>query len=236
MAYNRMDGAAGITQAPIEPGHDFTYDFTIGADEQGTFWWHAHDGAQRADGLYGGFVVHEPSRQDVGQVLDAEHLLLLGDWYHRSAEDALHYSMHPGAFGLESVPDSVLVNGFGSYACADAVPARPVDCIDSKHIASSLNLDVSKRNVLRIVNVGVYAGVSMSLVGSLLTPLRVDAGRPISAAASKSVGVLHPGERMDLLVQHQQDEADQLRSLIVALDDTRLSTRTWLSRCVTISW
>lgn len=77
---NDMDGAAGITQAPIEPGHNFTYNFMVGDDEHGTFWWHAHDGVQRADGLYGGLVVHEPSQQEVWQELDAEHLLLIGDW------------------------------------------------------------------------------------------------------------------------------------------------------------
>ncbi|EME41042.1 hypothetical protein DOTSEDRAFT_178384 [Dothistroma septosporum NZE10] len=216
---NRMDGAAGITQASIEPGHTFTYDFITGADESGTFWWHAHDGVQRADGLYGGFVVHKPSHQGVSQQPDAEHLLLVGDWYHRSAEDALEYYMHPGAFGLETVPDSVLVNGLGSYTCSDAVPARPVDCIASELAANSLDLATDRHNILRIVNVGAYAGFSISLSDRLLRPIRVDAGHQVSAAASKSVGVLHPGERMDVLVLRQKSKSRPATELTVRLDD-----------------
>ncbi|KAI1041060.1 hypothetical protein LB505_005856 [Fusarium chuoi] len=59
-----MDGAVGFTQCPVTPGTSFTYNFTIGADEYGTFWWHSHSDVQRADGLWGGLVVHSPDEVD----------------------------------------------------------------------------------------------------------------------------------------------------------------------------
>ena len=35
-----MDGVPQVTQAPIEPGARFDYDFT--AEDAGTFWYHPH--------------------------------------------------------------------------------------------------------------------------------------------------------------------------------------------------
>ena len=35
------DGPEYITQCPIEPGSNFTYE-VIFSDEEGTLWWHAH--------------------------------------------------------------------------------------------------------------------------------------------------------------------------------------------------
>jgi FtsP/CotA-like multicopper oxidase with cupredoxin domain len=55
--------------------------------------YHAHSDFQRSDGLYGGFVVHEPFKHGLSESekygYDKEQLLLIGDWYHRSAEEVL---------------------------------------------------------------------------------------------------------------------------------------------------
>lgn len=110
-----MDGAAGITQCAIPPGNTFTYNFTIPLDQSGTFWYHSHSGISRADGLYGGFVVHTPaSKSSVRGLMtrsspadldkykyDKELLLLIGDWYHRSAGQVLAWYMRAGSFGNE---------------------------------------------------------------------------------------------------------------------------------------
>ena len=67
--------------------------------------------------------MHQPIVTQDKRDVDAEHLLLLGDWYHRTAEEALEFYMQPGSFGKEPVPDSLLLNGFGAFNCSDAVPA-----------------------------------------------------------------------------------------------------------------
>lgn len=36
---NEMDGAVGITQTEIAPGSEFTYNFQIDHDQEGSFWW-----------------------------------------------------------------------------------------------------------------------------------------------------------------------------------------------------
>lgn len=108
-----MDGAVGVTQRAIPPGSTFTYNFTIPADQSGTFWYHAHSGLLRADGLYGGLIVHQPapkptvrgllSRADQNELgsYDKDILLLVGDWYHRSADQVYSWYMRAGSFGNE---------------------------------------------------------------------------------------------------------------------------------------
>lgn len=109
-----MDGAAGVSQCPIVPGGQYTYNITIPSDQHGTFWYHAHTGLTRADGLYGGMVVHAPASTFVERDLmtrghddfrrygyEKELLLLIEDWYHRSAPEVLAWYMDPGNVGNE---------------------------------------------------------------------------------------------------------------------------------------
>lgn len=216
---NDMDGAVGITQDPIPPGHTFIYRFTIDEDQHGTFWYHAHEGVQRADGLYGGLVVHEPLPRGVKEELADEKLLLVGDWYHRSAQDALEFYMHPGAFGLETIPDSILLNGAGSFNCSDAVPARPLDCqviIPSP----AFHLNRSRRTILRVVNVGAYAGIQIAATGSVLTPLAVDGGSEVDGRPSNSLGFIRPGERVDMLIDFELEMEHGDSALHINLDDS----------------
>ena len=217
---NEMDGAVGITQSEVLPGHTFIYKFTIDEDQHGTFWWHAHHGVQRADGLFGGFVVHEPAKdRRIAELVD-ERLLLVGDWYHQSAEDALHFYSHPGAYGMEPVPDSVLMNGRGIFACQDAVPARPVDCVDAAPMMPGISLDRQRTNIFRIVNVGAYAGFSIAVHGATLTPLALDGGHSINGSAARRVGVLHPGQRVSVLVELEPENVSSSAEVQVILDDS----------------
>lgn len=54
---NNMDGPADVTQAPIQPGASFTYDFTV--HQVGTFFYHSHKDADRQQGLgmYGALII-----------------------------------------------------------------------------------------------------------------------------------------------------------------------------------
>ena len=99
-----MDGVAGVTQCAIPPGSSFIYNVSIPADQSGTFWYHAHAGLARADGLYGGLVVHAPARE-ANVASEDKHekdmLLLIGDWYHQPAEEVMEWYMQPASFGNE---------------------------------------------------------------------------------------------------------------------------------------
>lgn len=58
---NAMDGVPQVTQAPIQPGESFTYDFV--AQNPGTFWYHCHvqPPVHILMGLYGMLII-EPNR------------------------------------------------------------------------------------------------------------------------------------------------------------------------------
>jgi FtsP/CotA-like multicopper oxidase with cupredoxin domain len=58
---NNMDGTPNMSQAPVEPGGEFLYDFVL--KDAGTYWYHPHmdSPAQVGRGLYAPIVVEDPN-------------------------------------------------------------------------------------------------------------------------------------------------------------------------------
>src|SRR6266852_8410828 len=73
---NAMDGVPGLTQPPIKPGEQFTYEFT--PPDAGTFWYHPHADSlqQLGRGMAGALIVEEPEPVPV----DRDMLWMLADW------------------------------------------------------------------------------------------------------------------------------------------------------------
>ncbi|KAE8421217.1 multicopper oxidase-domain-containing protein [Aspergillus pseudocaelatus] len=229
---NAMDGAAGISQCPIAPAAQFVYNVTIPADQSGTFWYHAHSGVSRGDGLYGGLVVHAPAAKTTVRGLmsrargdaqrfhyEKELLLLVGDWYHRPAKDVLAWYKLPGSFANEPVPDSLLVNGVGHFECSMAVPARPVDCITQLPNTPFLDLDPDTAYRIRVVNTGALAGFSLVFDQENINLIQADSVdvERYQQEDVNSAGVLYPGQRMDFVLRtssHQESSS----SMMVQLD------------------
>ncbi|KAF6524966.1 hypothetical protein HZS61_010761 [Fusarium oxysporum f. sp. conglutinans] len=214
---NSVDGAVGFTQCPIAPGRSFTYNFTIGAEEHGTFWWHSHSDVQRADGLWGGLIVHSPDEIDLQR---EEYLLMVGDWFHQNQTEVLRWYADASSRGNEPVPDSLLVNGQGRFNCSMAVPARPVACsqVQFSNLKPLMMSRSQKKARLRVVNTGSVAGLSLRAGGAIIRPVRVDGGFAVKAEATETVGILYPGERVDLEAEWKGNHAGDHR-LTVYLDD-----------------
>jgi FtsP/CotA-like multicopper oxidase with cupredoxin domain len=74
---NGMDGLAGLTQKPIEPGQTFKYEFTL--RQHGTHMYHPHfdEMVQMAMGLQGLFIIHprNPRRRP-----DRDFAIMLNEW------------------------------------------------------------------------------------------------------------------------------------------------------------
>ena len=98
---NAMDGAAGLTQAPVPPGERFRYEFE--AKDAGTYWYHPHfnSAEQVSRGLAGALIIDETQAPDV----DADHVIVLDDWRMtqlagiHSAFDNMHDLSHGGRIG-----------------------------------------------------------------------------------------------------------------------------------------
>ncbi|KAJ5625031.1 multicopper oxidase-domain-containing protein [Penicillium lagena] len=229
---NAMDGAAGVSQCTIPPGGQFVYNVTIPPDQSGTFWYHAHSGTLRADGLYGGLVVHAPAPKSTVRGLisrergrgessyDKELLLLIGDWYHRRSGDVLAWYQNPGNNGNEPVPDSLLVNGVGHFDCSMAVPARPLDCVTQWVNSSFLDLEPGPKYRIRVVNTGALAGISLTFDQEHLDLIQLDSTDTARSEQkdANSIGILYPGQRMDFIL-HSSPKASKQSSIMISLDE-----------------
>ena len=97
------------------------------------------------------------------------------------------------------VPDSLVVNGGGSYNCSKAAPSRPVVCNETE-AAPMLSFRQGPTR-LRVVNVGSLTGLTLRTLGAVMRPFELDGGNPIEGTEAHSIGILYPGERVDLLIQ-----------------------------------
>jgi FtsP/CotA-like multicopper oxidase with cupredoxin domain len=146
--------------------------------------WHSHSLSQRADGLFGAFVIHDPidstqPQSDVGHSkedlrirdehsLPSERLLLIGDWYHRNSTAMLSWYRSKRSYGyVRGMSETDLLADFWSQeptpetALFNGVNAfdcsrasRFVECDASKGRNPYLFLDPHSKTRLRLVNTG----------------------------------------------------------------------------------
>lgn len=151
---NAMDGTVGITQCPIAPNSNFTYDFEV-KGQSGTYWYHAHHSAQASDGLLGPMVVHsadEAPLQDRDYATD--RVIMVQDHYHNTTSELLIDYLQPDRENDEPVPDNALINGRGVRSCDDFPGWR---CDSANRTTPIIDLEKGKRHQLRIINVGAFA-------------------------------------------------------------------------------
>lgn len=149
---NTMDGVAGLTQDPVQPGGSFDYDFAV--PDAGTYWYHAHTMSwnQVPRGLAGSLIVddeteHFPPERDI--------TLFLTDW--RLDEDgrlevasfgAMHDFAHAGRLGNwltvngQSMPDIPLQKDrWHRLRLINASASRVLDLAPERFGARLIGLD-----------------------------------------------------------------------------------------------
>ncbi|CTQ53021.1 Multicopper oxidase mco [Roseibium album] len=149
---NAMDGVAGLTQPPVEPGQTFDYDFI--APDAGTFWYHAHNMSwnQVPRGLSGPLIVEEDEHFFAPET---DIILALNDW--RLDEDgaletanfgAMMDFSHAGRLGNwltingQSMPDIPLQNGrWHRLRLINTSASRILDIAPSRFGAKLIGLD-----------------------------------------------------------------------------------------------
>ena len=99
---SEMDGVPDLSQAPIEPGETFEYEFPL--KDSGTYWYHAHNMGweQVARGLYGPLIIDD----DGDPPVDHDICLMIDDWrldndgqIHQASLGSLHDWSHAGRLG-----------------------------------------------------------------------------------------------------------------------------------------
>ena len=71
-----MDGVPAISQPLVEPGQQYTYEFTL--HQHGTFFYHSHMAMQEMMGLIGFFIIHP--RRPYQPKVDKDFGLILQEW------------------------------------------------------------------------------------------------------------------------------------------------------------
>lgn len=130
---NRMDGAADVTQDPIEPGESFSYEFT--AEEAGTYFYHSHKEPDRQQGLgmYGALIVDpkDPAR-DAAYDYDKEMVVQLQEWLER---DGYTY---PAMTMEGALPNYFTING-KSYPETETVDIEVGEKLRIRFVGSNNN-------------------------------------------------------------------------------------------------
>ena len=187
---NAMDGVVGLTQAAIEPGESFHYQFT--PPDAGTFWYHSHVNAyeQVGRGLYGPLIVEELSPPQV----DRDLVWMIDDW--RLNDDAQiidnfgagHDRSHAGRIG--NVPT---VNG----RFRDVVKVRS-----------------GERLRIRLINASNARNFSLSF-GALQPSVVAIDGQPVVPYQPQQPIVIGAAGRVDVVV----DMTGEPGTLMPVVDD-----------------
>jgi FtsP/CotA-like multicopper oxidase with cupredoxin domain len=169
---NDQDGAADVTQPPIQPGETFTYAWTV-PNTPGTFFYHSHFEAdkQQTLGLYGALIVEA---QHPTVKYDAEYTVMLGEWTIKEGKT------YPAMDMEGALPNYFTINGH-SYPATD-----------------TLNVKVGQRVLIRFIGSGQFIhpmhlhGQPFKLVGTDGFPV------PEAAQLTKDTVLVGPGERYDV--------------------------------------
>ena len=171
----QMDGVPGASQPEVKPGGTFTYDFVV--PDAGLYWYHPHvmSAAQVGFGLYGAFLVDDPSESFK---VAEERVLVLSD-IDLSEQGRLEDPETGGstgmAFGREG--NTLLVNG-------------------RNHPRVSMRSGVTQR--WRVVNAAKSRFFNLDPgVGIRFTKIGDDGGLQEYSEELDSL-VLAPGERADV--------------------------------------
>jgi len=166
-----MDGVPGVSQAPVQPGAQFTYEFT--PPDAGTFWYHPHINSieQLGRGLVGAMVVEEREPP----AFDRDEVLLLRNW--QLNQD--------GTFGPLSIK---------RYAARQGTPGQTFSVNGQALPRYSLPAGASTR--LRLLNADNTWHYELSLQGTDAHLLALDA-HPVTPTPFAGY-LLGPGMRADI--------------------------------------
>ncbi|KAF2015125.1 multicopper oxidase [Aaosphaeria arxii CBS 175.79] len=146
-----MDGPAYVTQCPVPPGMDITYNFTV--NQNGTYWYHCHTEACYPDGYRQALLVHDKDAY-FNENVEEEFTITLSDWYHRMTEsiEPEFLSLY-NPTGAEPIPQSFLFNDT---------------------LGTSISVQPGKKYLLRLINVGAFVAQYFYIEDHEFTIVEVD--------------------------------------------------------------
>ena len=175
---NSQDGAADVTQPPIQPGETFTYEYAV-PNTPGTYFYHTHYAGDRQQpvGLYGALIIDSPTAQ---KEYNSEYIVELGEWRVTNGQT------FPAMEFDGMLPNYFTING-KSYPSTEIINAK-----------------VGDRILIRFIGSGQFIH-PMHIHGGAFEIVATD-GNPVqpSARLLKDTVLVGPGERYDVIWKAQQ--------------------------------
>uniref|UniRef100_A0A0D9VL25 Laccase n=1 Tax=Leersia perrieri TaxID=77586 RepID=A0A0D9VL25_9ORYZ len=179
------DGPEFITQCPIQPGGNFTYQVILSVEE-GTLWWHAHSDFDR-DTVLGAIVIH-PKRGTTFPFKkpDNEIPIILGEWWNKDVNHLLEEVKRTG--------------GDVEPSDANTINSQPGDMFPcSKDDTFEIAVQQGNTYLLRVINAGLTNDMFFAVAGHRLTVVAIDARYTKPLAVDYIM--IAPGQTMDLLLE-----------------------------------
>ncbi|KAF7126385.1 hypothetical protein RHSIM_Rhsim11G0091800 [Rhododendron simsii] len=182
------DGPNYITQCPIKPGANFSYEI-IFSTEEGTLWWHAHSDWSRAT-VHGPIVVY-PS---IGTTYPfpkphAEFPIVLASWFKGDVMEIIQTALANG--GEPNASDAFTING---------QPGDLYNC--SKPGTFNVLVNYGKKYLLRVINSVMNEEMFFAIAQHNFTVVGMD-GAYIKPIETDYI-MITPGQTMDILLTANQ--------------------------------
>ncbi|KAJ4840715.1 hypothetical protein Tsubulata_018907, partial [Turnera subulata] len=182
------DGPENVTQCPIQPGRNFTYEVIL-SDEEGTLWWHAHSDWTRAT-VHGAIII-KPAQGTTYPfpAPDAEETIVLASWF-KGDVMAILGQVALGA-GNPGTSNAYTING---------QPGDLYPC--SMENTTRIRVDSGKTYLFRIINAVMNEDQFFGISGHKITVVGQDAAyiKPFTT----DYIMITPGQTMDVLVRADQ--------------------------------
>lgn len=193
---NQMDGPVMVTQCPILYGETYLYNFTVG-DQVGTYWYHAHAGAQYGDGMRAAFVIHDPEEPFE---YDKDLVIQLSDLYRQpyyDVSDAFLSRYNPT--GAEPIPQNILFNNT---------------------LNGTLDFKPGETYLLRFINSGLFVSQYISIESHDMVIVEVD-GVYVKPNTTDLIYVA-TGQRISVLVNAKEKDPGRNFALTQIMDESML--------------
>ncbi|CAL1403571.1 unnamed protein product [Linum trigynum] len=178
------DGPENITQCPIQPGNNFTYEVVF-SDEEGTLWWHAHSEWTRAT-VHGAIVVLPAQGKTYPFPAPyADQTIVLASWFKGDVKTIIDDALSTG--GDPRASDAFTING---------EPGDLYPC--SKQTTTRITVNSGQTYLLRLINAVMNEEHFFGIANHTLTVVGRD-GSYTKPYPTPFV-VISPGQTMDVLV------------------------------------
>lgn len=218
-----QDGVPGVAGfRAIQPGQTYTYRFPI--QQAGTYWYHAHQGAQEQDGVFGPILISPRGEERVKA--DRDYLVVLSDFSDEKGERILrNLKVDPGYYnyGHRTVGD--FFRDAGKFGLGKAWKDRlgwggmrmdPTDIADVTGYTFLVNGKAPKSNEtflfapgekvrLRFVNASSMSFFDVRIPGLPMTVVAAD-GRDVDPVVADEFR-LAAAETYDVIVEPKGGEA-----------------------------